>query len=61
VQTDKSNAALLTVSLPALNPGNYKVVWRASPVDPQACLVDLVNRSNFVGRVALAHYCMDER
>jgi len=33
VQTDKSNAALLTVSLPALNPGNYKVVWRAVSVD----------------------------
>jgi methionine-rich copper-binding protein CopC len=33
VQTDKSNAALLTVSLRALKPGNYKVVWRAVSVD----------------------------
>ena len=33
VQTDKSNGALLTVSLPALKPGNFKVVWRAVSVD----------------------------
>ena len=30
---DQSNAALLTVSLPELKPGNYKVVWRAVSVD----------------------------
>ena len=30
---DQSNAALLTVSLPALKPGKYKVVWRAVSVD----------------------------
>ena len=33
VQIEKSNAALLTVSLRALKPGNYKVVWRAVSVD----------------------------
>ena len=33
VQADKSNAALLTVSLPALKPGKYKVVWRVVSVD----------------------------
>jgi methionine-rich copper-binding protein CopC len=33
VQTDKSNPALLTVSLRMLKPGNYKVVWRAVSVD----------------------------
>lgn len=30
---DQSNEALLTVSLPALPPGKYKVVWRAVSVD----------------------------
>jgi len=30
---DQSNAVLLTVSLPALKPGKYKVVWRAVSVD----------------------------
>ena len=30
---DQSNAALLTVSLPELKPGKYKVVWRAVSVD----------------------------
>jgi copper resistance protein C len=30
---DQSNEALLTVSLPELNPGKYKVVWRAVSVD----------------------------
>ena len=33
VKIDKSNAALLTVSLPELKPGKYKVVWRAVSVD----------------------------
>jgi copper resistance protein C len=33
VQADKSDAALLAVSLPALKPGNYKVVWRVVSVD----------------------------
>ena len=33
VKIDKSNAALLTVSLPGLKPGKYKVVWRAVSVD----------------------------
>jgi methionine-rich copper-binding protein CopC len=27
VKIDQSNAALLTVSLPELKPGKYKVVW----------------------------------
>jgi copper resistance protein C len=30
---DPSNPALLTVSLPELKPGKYKVVWRAVSVD----------------------------
>jgi len=33
LKIDQSNAALLTVSLPALKPGKYKVVWRAVSVD----------------------------
>jgi copper resistance protein C len=33
VKIDHSNAALLTVSLPDLKPGQYKVVWRAVSVD----------------------------
>jgi methionine-rich copper-binding protein CopC len=33
VKIDPSNAALLTVSLPELKPGKYKVVWRAVSVD----------------------------
>ncbi|HEY0792908.1 MAG TPA: copper resistance CopC family protein [Chthoniobacterales bacterium] len=33
VHPDPSNAALLEVSLPALKPGKYKVVWRAVSVD----------------------------
>lgn len=33
VQIDHSNGALLTVSLPELKPGKYKVVWRAVSVD----------------------------
>jgi methionine-rich copper-binding protein CopC len=33
VKIDQSNAALLTVSLPELKPGNYKVVWRAVSID----------------------------
>ena len=33
VQTDKSDAALLSVSLRALQPGKYKVVWRVVSVD----------------------------
>ena len=33
VKIDQSNAALLTVSLLELKPGNYKVVWRAISVD----------------------------
>jgi methionine-rich copper-binding protein CopC len=32
-EIDQSNAALLTVSLPELKPGKYKVVWRAVSVD----------------------------
>ena len=33
VQADKTDAALLSVSLPALQPGKYKVVWRVVSVD----------------------------
>src|ERR1700676_1884616 len=33
VKIDPSNAALLTVSLPELKPGKYKVLWRAVSVD----------------------------
>jgi copper resistance protein C len=33
VKIDPSNGALLTVSLPELKPGKYKVVWRAVSVD----------------------------
>ncbi len=33
VKLDPSNSALLIVSLPALKPGKYKVVWRAVSVD----------------------------
>ena len=33
VKLDQANAALLTVSLPELKPGKYKVVWRAVSVD----------------------------
>jgi copper resistance protein C len=33
VKIDQSDAALLTVSLPGLKPGKYKVVWRAVSVD----------------------------
>ena len=33
VKIDQSNAALLTVSLPDLKPGKYKVFWRAVSVD----------------------------
>jgi methionine-rich copper-binding protein CopC len=33
VKIDQSNGALLTVSLPTLKPGKYKVVWRAVSVD----------------------------
>ena len=33
VKIDPLNAALLTVSLPELKPGSYKVVWRAVSVD----------------------------
>jgi copper resistance protein C len=33
VKVDQSNATLMTVSLPALKPGKYKVVWRAVSVD----------------------------
>jgi methionine-rich copper-binding protein CopC len=33
VKIDQSNGALLTVSLPQLKPGKYKVVWRAVSVD----------------------------
>jgi methionine-rich copper-binding protein CopC len=33
VKIDQSNAALLTVSLPELKPGKYKVIWRAVSVD----------------------------
>jgi copper resistance protein C len=33
VRADKSNVTLLSVSLPALQPGKYKVVWRVVSVD----------------------------
>ena len=33
VKIDQSNPALLTVSLPELKPGKYKVGWRAVSVD----------------------------
>ena len=33
VKIDQSNAAMLTVSLPKLKPGKYKVVWRVVSVD----------------------------
>jgi methionine-rich copper-binding protein CopC len=33
VKIDQSNAALLTVSLPKLKPGKYKVIWRVVSVD----------------------------
>jgi methionine-rich copper-binding protein CopC len=33
VKIDRSNASLLTVSLPKLKPGKYKVVWRAVSAD----------------------------
>jgi methionine-rich copper-binding protein CopC len=33
VKLDQSNAALMTVSLLALKPGKYKVMWRAVSVD----------------------------
>lgn len=33
VKIDHSDPALLTVSLPKLRPGKYKVVWRAVSVD----------------------------
>jgi methionine-rich copper-binding protein CopC len=33
LKIDQSNGALLTVSLPELKPGKYKVVWRAVSVD----------------------------
>jgi copper resistance protein C len=33
VKINKSNAAVLTVSLPELKPGKYKVVWHAVSVD----------------------------
>jgi copper resistance protein C len=33
VKIDQSNAALLTVSLPELKPGKYKIVWRVVSVD----------------------------
>ena len=33
IKIDQSNGALLTVSLPELTPGKYKVVWRAVSVD----------------------------
>jgi copper resistance protein C len=33
VKIDQSNAALLTVSLPELKPGKYKVVWHVVSVD----------------------------
>jgi methionine-rich copper-binding protein CopC len=32
-KVDQSNGALLTVSLPGLKPGKYKVIWRAVSVD----------------------------
>ena len=32
-QADKSDPILLSVSLPALRPGKYKVVWRVVSVD----------------------------
>jgi methionine-rich copper-binding protein CopC len=38
VQADKSDPMLLSVSLPALRPGKYKVVWRVVSVDTQFCV-----------------------
>jgi methionine-rich copper-binding protein CopC len=36
VHPEANNAAILVVSLPALKPGKYKVVWRAVSVDTHA-------------------------
>jgi hypothetical protein len=42
--------------------GEYSAsVFIPSQVDPPLRLVDLRGRSNFVDRMALAHYCIDER
>ena len=38
VKIDQSNGALLTVSLPELKPGKYKVVWRAVSSTPMSQL-----------------------
>jgi hypothetical protein len=46
VHVDRSSPALLQVSLPALEPGTYKVVWRVVSVDTH------VTNGNFTFRVA---------
>jgi copper resistance protein C len=46
VQLDRSNGALLQVSLPPLHAGQYKVVWRVVSVDTH------VTNGNFSFRVA---------
>ena len=46
VHVDRSSPAVLNVSLPALEPGTYKVVWRVVSVDTH------VTNGNFTFRVA---------
>jgi methionine-rich copper-binding protein CopC len=46
VQASKTDTALLSVSLPALQPGKYKVVWRVVSVDTH------VTTGNFTFEVA---------
>lgn len=45
-RVDPSNPALLTVSLPSLSPGKYKVIWRVLSVDSH------VTEGDFTFRVA---------
>jgi len=45
VHLDRSDRALLHVSLPRLGPGTYKVVWRVVSVDTH------VTNGNFTFRV----------
>ncbi len=45
-QVDPSNAALLQISLPPLQPGTYKVIWRVLSVDTH------VTEGDFTFRVA---------
>ena len=46
VHLDRSNQVLLRVSLPTLQPGTYKVVWRVVSVDSH------VTKGSFTFRVA---------